>query len=94
MKVLKTLIVILFLIIFLYTFIYPMLIPISYLKRKNPKMTAMMKYRLKQWEREGKKVKIEQIWVPLNKISPYLKKLYLLQKMTNFIIMRDLILMP
>jgi len=84
MKILKTLIAILFLIIFLYTFIYPMLIPISYLKKENPKMTAMMKYRLKQWEREGKKVKIKQIWVPLNKISPYLKKAVLIAEDDKF----------
>ncbi len=84
MKFLKTLISILLFIIFLYTFVYPILIPISYLKKKNPKITAMMKYRINQWEKKGKKVKIKQIWVPLNKISPYLKKAVLIAEDDKF----------
>lgn len=84
MKILKTLAGILILAIFSYVFIYPLLIPISYLKRENPKMTAMMKYRIKQWEKKGKKVRIKQIWVPLSKISPYLKKAVLIAEDDKF----------
>lgn len=84
MKILKILAGILFLAIFSYVFIYPLLIPVSYLKKENPKMTAMMKYRIKQWEKKGKKLKIKQIWVPLNRISPYLKKAVLIAEDDKF----------
>ena len=33
-----------------------------------------MEYREKEWKEKGKKYKINQIWVPLSKVSPYLIK--------------------
>lgn len=84
MKKLKVLFIILVFILFTYIFLYPLLIPISHLKKENPKLTAMMKYRLKQWEKSGKKIKIKQIWIPLNKISPYLKKAVLIAEDDKF----------
>jgi len=41
---------------------------------KNPAKTAFMKYREAQWKAKGRKVKIKQVWVPLNKISPHIRK--------------------
>jgi monofunctional biosynthetic peptidoglycan transglycosylase len=64
----------------LYLF-YP---PISYLKRVNPKKTAFMEYREKQWEREGKKKKILHKWVPLSRISPYVVKAVIIAEDDKF----------
>lgn len=63
---------------------YPLLIDVSYLKHENPTLTAMMKYRMKQWEKQGKNIKIKQIWVPLNSISPYMIKAVLIAEDDKF----------
>lgn len=84
MKLLKFFLLLLFIGIIFYVFVYPFLIPIDYLREKNPKLTAIMKYRMKQWEREGKKVQIKQIWVPLNQISPYLIRAVLIAEDDKF----------
>lgn len=44
------------------------------LAEKPPGKTAFMEYRERQWEREGRNVKIRQIWVPLSQISLYLQQ--------------------
>lgn len=44
----------------------------------------MMQHRLKEYERKGKSVKIVQIWVPLNRISPYLVKAVLIGEDDKF----------
>jgi len=54
MKILKYLLIFVVLAFLGYVFVYPWLIPLDYLKKENPRLTAMMKYRMKQWEREGK----------------------------------------
>ncbi len=43
-----------------------------------------MKYREKEWNREGKKYKVQQIWVPLSKISPYLIKAVIIAEDDKF----------
>lgn len=84
MKTLK-IIFFVFVAVFLFYLIgYPLLLDVSSLKTQNPKLTAMMKYRMKQWEKEGKKVQIKQIWVPLNSISPYLIKAVLIAEDDKF----------
>lgn len=83
-RILKFLSLLLLLGVIGYIFIYPLLIPIDYLKKENPKLTAMMKYRMKQWEREGKNIQIRQVWVPLSKISPYLIKAVLIGEDDKF----------
>uniref|UniRef100_A0A832GMM8 Biosynthetic peptidoglycan transglycosylase n=1 Tax=Caldimicrobium thiodismutans TaxID=1653476 RepID=A0A832GMM8_9BACT len=83
-RILKVLPLLLLLGVIGYIFIYPLLIPIDYLKKENPKLTAMMKYRMKQWEREGKNIQIRQVWVPLSKISPYLIKAVLIGEDDKF----------
>ena len=84
MRLFKVFLLLLLLLFIGYVFVYPLFIPIEPLKRKNPRLTAMMEYRLKQWEREGKKIEIKQIWVPLNRISPYLIKAVLIAEDDKF----------
>ena len=64
-----------------FQFVYP---DVSKLRKENPKKTAMMKYREKEWEREGKKYRIDQKWVPLKAISPYLIKAVLIGEDDKF----------
>ena len=81
---LKRLIVLvtLFLSIFIiFQFVYP---DVSELKKKNPGKTSFMTYREKEWEREGKKYRINQKWVPLRAISPYLVKAVLIGEDDKF----------
>ncbi len=42
---------------------------VSRLARENPGKTAFMSWREAQWAREGRKKRIEQVWVPLNRIA-------------------------
>ena len=57
---------------------------ISKLKKENPRKTAFMKYREREWERRGKKLRITQIWTPLSRISPYLVKAVLIGEDDKF----------
>src|SRR4030067_3171185 len=55
--------------------VYLFFIPnVSGFKKKNPKRTSMMEYRIAQWKNAGKKKRVYQVWVPVSKISPYLLK--------------------
>ena len=61
--------------IILLPLLYFLLMPnISKWKKENPKKTAFMEYREKQWKEIGREINIHQIWVPLSNISPYLIK--------------------
>jgi monofunctional biosynthetic peptidoglycan transglycosylase len=42
---------------------------ISKLKKENPSVTALMRQRLREAERDGKSLKIIQRWIPLSRIS-------------------------
>lgn len=68
----------------LYLIGYPLLIEVSHLRYENPTLTAMMKYRMEQREKQGKNIKIKQIWVPLNSISPYMIKAVLIAEDDKF----------
>lgn len=61
--------------------IYP---DVSKLKKDNPKKSAFMEYREDEWAREGKKYKIQQVWVPYSAISPYLIKAVLIGEDDKF----------
>lgn len=63
------------------SFFYP---DLSDLAKKNPSKSSFMEYREQQWEDEGKKKKIRQKWVPLSRISPYLKKAVLIAEDDKF----------
>lgn len=64
-----------------YYFIYP---DVSRLVKENPKKTSFMEYREKEWEQQGKKIRIRQIWTPLSNISPYLIKAVLIAEDDKF----------
>jgi monofunctional biosynthetic peptidoglycan transglycosylase len=65
----------------LYLFLFP---DISKLKKQNPQKTSFMEYREQEWQREGKKYRIQQKWVPLSRISPYLIKAVLIAEDDKF----------
>jgi monofunctional biosynthetic peptidoglycan transglycosylase len=67
--------------LFAFQFVSP---NVSKLKKENPKITAMMKYRMAEWKREGKKYRIVQTWVPYKAISPYLVKAVLIGEDDKF----------
>lgn len=65
--------------------IYLLFIPdISTLKKENPKKTAFMEYREREWKEKGKKIKIKQIWIPISKISPFLIKAVIIAEDDKF----------
>ncbi len=83
-SLLKRVILLLTILLFLFAafhFVYP---DVSELKGKNPDKTSFMVYREKQWQREGKKYRINQKWVPLRAISPYLVKAVLIAEDDKF----------
>jgi monofunctional glycosyltransferase len=57
---------------------------ISKLRKVNPKKTSFMEYREHEWEREGKKYRVQQKWVPLSRISPFLIKAVLIGEDDKF----------
>lgn len=71
--------------ILIFLLLYSLLMPdISKWKKENPKKTAFMEYREKQWKEKGRKISIHQIWVPLSNISPYLIKAVLIAEDDKF----------
>ncbi|NWF52251.1 MAG: monofunctional biosynthetic peptidoglycan transglycosylase [Nitrospirae bacterium] len=67
--------------IILYLVMFP---DVSRLKNENPKKTALMKYREKEWQKRGRKYHIKQVWIPLSRISPYLVKSVLIGEDDKF----------
>jgi len=57
---------------------------VSQLKKENPKKTALMEYREKEWKSKGKKYRVTQEWMPLSKVSPYLMKAVLIAEDDKF----------
>ena len=43
-----------------------------------------MEYREREWQRQGKKYRIQQKWVPVSQISPYLIKAVLIAEDDKF----------
>jgi monofunctional biosynthetic peptidoglycan transglycosylase len=64
-----------------YYSLYP---DVSQLKKQNPKKTALMEIREAEWKAKGKKVVIEQKWVSLSRVSPYLVKAVLIGEDDKF----------
>lgn len=67
--------------IILYLLLFPY---VGKLKKENPGKTSFMEYREKEWQRDGKKYRIKQKWVPLSRISPYLIKAVLIAEDDKF----------
>jgi len=61
--------------------IYP---DVSKLKKENPRKTAFMEYREKEWQKQGKKRKIVHTWVPFSAISPYAVKAVIIAEDDKF----------
>ena len=57
---------------------------ISRIKRENPTKTSFMEYREREWKGKGMKIKINQQWVPISKISPFLIKAVLIAEDDKF----------
>jgi monofunctional glycosyltransferase len=64
-----------------YYFLFP---DVAALGKTNPKKTAFMEYREKEWQGEGKKKKIQQRWVSLSQISPYVVKAVIIAEDDKF----------
>ncbi|MDA8085414.1 MAG: monofunctional biosynthetic peptidoglycan transglycosylase [Nitrospiraceae bacterium] len=63
-------------------FFYP---NVAALNEKHPAKTAFMRYRERQWRREGLlNKKIIQRWVPYSRISPFVKKAVLISEDDRF----------
>jgi len=70
-----------FLLNIVYYFIFP---DVQKLKKINPKKTAFMEYREKEWASKGRKRKIQQRWVPLSQVSPYVVKAVIIAEDDKF----------
>lgn len=57
---------------------------VTRLKKENPGKTSFMKYREEEWKKKGRNYRIQQKWVPLSKISPYLVKAVLIAEDDKF----------
>jgi len=57
---------------------------LSKLRKDNPQKTALMEYRERAYKEKRKKYRIDQNWVPLSKISPYLIKAVLIAEDDKF----------
>ena len=65
--------------------LYFLFVPdLSKLKKGNPQKTALMEYREKESKQKGKRFRINQIWVPLSNLSPYLVKAVLIAEDDKF----------
>jgi len=69
----------------LLSLLYFLLMPdLSKLKKENPPKTALMEYREKELKEKGKKFRMNQTWVSLSNISPYLVKAVLIAEDDKF----------
>lgn len=57
---------------------------VSSLKKENPNKTALMEFREAEWAAKGKKKRINHLWVPYTRISPYLVKATLIAEDDKF----------
>lgn len=57
---------------------------VSYLKKTNPKKTALMEIREARWAAKGGHRRIQQVWAPLGAISPYLVKAVVISEDDKF----------
>jgi monofunctional glycosyltransferase len=64
-----------------YYSLYP---DVSNLKRRNPHKTAFMEYRQQEWQRKGKKVRLQQKWVAFSQISPFAAKAIIIAEDDKF----------
>ena len=75
---------ILLLFIFIFIIEFLTLPDVRYLKKENPKTTALIEIRNKEYQKKRKKPREYHLWVPYSQISPYLKKAILVGEDINF----------
>jgi monofunctional biosynthetic peptidoglycan transglycosylase len=64
---------------------YLLMMPdLSKLRKENPKKTALMEYRERAYKEKKKRYRMDQNWVSLSKISPYLIKAVLIAEDDKF----------
>ncbi|MEW5747064.1 MAG: monofunctional biosynthetic peptidoglycan transglycosylase [Nitrospirota bacterium] len=63
------------------SFLFP---NVALLAKDTVRKTSFMEYRERQWQQEGKRLRIRQTWVPLSRISPYLVKAVLIAEDDKF----------
>ncbi|NWG01908.1 MAG: monofunctional biosynthetic peptidoglycan transglycosylase [Syntrophaceae bacterium] len=74
-----------FILIALVSLLYLLWMPdLSKLRKENPKKTALMEYREKALKEKRRPYRVNQIWVPLSRISPYLIKAVLIAEDDKF----------
>jgi monofunctional glycosyltransferase len=73
-----------FLAIIVWIGFYFMVPNVSKLKKWAPKKTSFMEYREGEWRAEGKKIRFNQQWVSLSRISPYLIKAVIIAEDDKF----------
>lgn len=56
----------------------------SALRKEKPGKTSFMEYREREWKEKGKRLKVNQQWVPLSRISPYIIKAVLIAEDDKF----------
>jgi monofunctional biosynthetic peptidoglycan transglycosylase len=64
-----------------YYFLFP---DVGTLRKSNIRKTSFMEYREREWQRDGEKIKIRQVWTPLSQISPFLIKAVLIAEDDKF----------
>jgi len=73
------------LVFFLLAVVFVLSLPqFSGLKTDPPRKTAFMEHREREWRKEGKTLRIQQFWVPLEKVSPYLTKAVIIAEDDKF----------
>lgn len=72
-------------VLFLFLIIQYISLPnVNYLRKQNPKTTALMKLRIKQALAKKKIPKRNQIWIPYSQISPYLRSAVIVAEDAKF----------
>jgi monofunctional glycosyltransferase len=82
---LKVFVFVSFLVVLLLFLLYLFTVPdVSRIRNENPKKTAYMTHREKEWRKKGKKLDIHQSWVRLSGVSPCLVKAVLIGEDDKF----------
>lgn len=83
-SILKFSIIIIFIVVVGWIGYYLVFPDVSSLKKNNPKKTSFMEYRENQWKNQGKRIKIDNRWVPISAMSPYLVKAVIIAEDDKF----------
>ncbi|HZM99437.1 MAG TPA: transglycosylase domain-containing protein, partial [Pyrinomonadaceae bacterium] len=62
-----------------------MLVRVLWLRSHNPSSTSLIDTRIREAQAKGQQPRREQVWVPLERISPNLQRAVLAGEDTNFV---------